>query len=32
MTLVLRRIGLDVLFEWPKHLFQREKPVAAQNF
>jgi hypothetical protein len=32
MTLVLRRLGLDVLFEWPKHLFRREKPVAAQNF
>jgi fucose 4-O-acetylase-like acetyltransferase len=32
LTLVLRRLGLDVLFEWPKHLFAREKPVAAQNF
>ena len=32
LTLVLRRLGLDVLFEWPRHLFQREKPVAAQNF
>jgi hypothetical protein len=32
LTLVLRRLGLDVLFEWPKHLFQREKPAMAQNF
>jgi fucose 4-O-acetylase-like acetyltransferase len=32
MALVLRRIGLDVFFEWPKHLFRREKPVEAQNF
>jgi len=32
MALVLRRFGLDVFFEWPKHLFQREKPVEAQNF
>jgi peptidoglycan/LPS O-acetylase OafA/YrhL len=32
LTLVLRRLGLDVLFEWPRHLFQREEPVAAQNF
>jgi uncharacterized membrane protein YcfT len=32
LTLVLRRLGLDLLFEWPKHLFQREKPAMAQNF
>lgn len=32
MALVLRRFGLDVVFEWPKHLFRREKPVEAQNF
>jgi fucose 4-O-acetylase-like acetyltransferase len=32
LTLVLRRLGLDVLFEWPKHLFRREKPAIAQNF
>jgi fucose 4-O-acetylase-like acetyltransferase len=32
MALVLRRFGLDVFFEWPKHLFRREKPVEAQNF
>jgi uncharacterized membrane protein YcfT len=32
MALVLRRIGLDVFFEWPKHLFRREKPIEAQNF
>jgi fucose 4-O-acetylase-like acetyltransferase len=32
MALVLRRIGLDVVFEWPKHLFRREKPIEAQNF
>jgi hypothetical protein len=32
MALVLRRFGLDVFFEWPKHLFRREKPIEAQNF
>jgi fucose 4-O-acetylase-like acetyltransferase len=32
MALALRRVGLDVVFEWPKHLFQREKPIEAQNF
>jgi len=32
MALALRRVGLDVVFEWPKHLFRREKPVEAQNF
>ncbi|HVM82860.1 MAG TPA: acyltransferase [Candidatus Binatia bacterium] len=32
LALGLRRIGLDVLFEWPKHLFQREPAVEAQNF
>jgi uncharacterized membrane protein YcfT len=32
MALALRRVGLDVFFEWPKHLFRREKPVEAQNF
>jgi fucose 4-O-acetylase-like acetyltransferase len=32
MALVLRRFGLDVFFEWPRHLFHREKPVQPQNF
>ena len=32
MALALRRVGLDVVFEWPKHLFRREKPIEAQNF
>jgi fucose 4-O-acetylase-like acetyltransferase len=32
MALVLRRFGLDVVFEWPKHLFRREPAVEAQNF
>jgi fucose 4-O-acetylase-like acetyltransferase len=32
MALMLRRFGVDVFFEWPKHLFRREKPVEAQNF
>lgn len=32
MALVLRRFGLDVVFEWPKQLFRREKAVEAQNF
>jgi fucose 4-O-acetylase-like acetyltransferase len=32
MALALRRVGLDVFFEWPRHLFRREKPVEAQNF
>jgi len=32
MALVLRRFGLDVVFEWPKHLFKREPAVEAQNF
>ncbi len=32
LALGLRRFGMDFIFEWPKHLFQREKPVAAQNF
>jgi fucose 4-O-acetylase-like acetyltransferase len=32
MALVLRRIGLDVVFEWPKHLFRREPAVEPQNF
>jgi fucose 4-O-acetylase-like acetyltransferase len=32
MALVLRRFGLDMVFEWPKRLFRREKPIEAQNF
>jgi fucose 4-O-acetylase-like acetyltransferase len=32
LALGLRRFGLDVIFEWPKHFFAREKPVAPQNF
>jgi hypothetical protein len=32
MALVLRRFGLDFVFEWPKQLFRREKPIEAQNF
>jgi len=32
LALGLRRLGLDVVFEWPKHLFQREPAVEAQNF
>jgi hypothetical protein len=32
LALTLRRFGLDVIFEWPKHLFQREPAVETQNF
>jgi uncharacterized membrane protein YcfT len=32
LALGLRRFGLDVVFEWPKHLFKREKAVEVQNF
>ena len=32
MALVLRRFGLDFVFEWPKQLFRREKPIEAQSF
>jgi len=32
LALALRRFGLDVVFEWPKHLFKREPAVEPQNF
>ncbi|WP_395021351.1 acyltransferase family protein [Dongia sp.] len=32
MALALRRFGLDVVFEWPKHLFRREPAVEPQSF
>jgi fucose 4-O-acetylase-like acetyltransferase len=32
LALGLRRVGLDVVFEWPKHLFKREPAVETQNF
>lgn len=32
LALALRRFGLDLAFEWPKHLFRREPAVEPQNF